>query len=73
VRRRVFDAAVFKVDLKDVLRTTGIEGTPVLLFLEERHLASDPGMTGCHPEQLGVQTNNTKAHASTHIRCHVSW
>jgi hypothetical protein len=50
VRFRVFDAAAFKVDLKDVLRLTGIEGTPVLLFLEERHLASDPGTSGCHPE-----------------------
>lgn len=40
---RVFDASAFRADLKDVLRTAGIEGTPVLLFLEERHLATDPG------------------------------
>jgi len=40
---RVFDASAFRADLKEVLRAAGIEGTPVLLFLEERHVASDPG------------------------------
>lgn len=39
----MFDAAAFRSDLKEVLRTAGIEGSPVLLFLEERHLAADPG------------------------------
>jgi hypothetical protein len=43
VCRRVFDTATFKSDLKEVLRTAGIEGTPVLLSLEERHLATDTG------------------------------
>jgi hypothetical protein len=40
---RLFDAAAFKADLKEVLRAAGIEGTPLLLYIEERHLATDPG------------------------------
>jgi hypothetical protein len=53
---RRFDAAAFRAELKEVLRAAGVEGTPLLLFLEERHLADDPG------EQsqllLAVQTPN---------------
>ena len=40
---RVFDASVFRADLKEVMRAAGIEGTQVLLFPEERHLGADPG------------------------------
>jgi hypothetical protein len=40
---RRFDAAAFGAELKEVLRAAGVEGTPLLLFLEERHLADDPG------------------------------
>jgi hypothetical protein len=40
---RRFDAAACRAELKEVLRAAGVEGTPLLLFLEERHLADDPG------------------------------
>lgn len=43
---RRFDAAAFRSELKEVLRAAGVEGTPLLLFLEERHLADDPGRRG---------------------------
>ncbi|KAF6261448.1 ATP-binding dynein motor region D5-domain-containing protein [Scenedesmus sp. NREL 46B-D3] len=41
---RRFDAAAFRCELKEALRTAGVEGTPLLLYLEERHLADDPGV-----------------------------
>eukprot|EP00878_Enallax_costatus_P027572 GHUV01029703.1.p1 GENE.GHUV01029703.1~~GHUV01029703.1.p1 ORF type:complete len:596 (+),score=176.00 GHUV01029703.1:386-2173(+) len=41
---KTFDAAAFRAELKDILRAAGIEGTPLLLFLEERHLGADPGV-----------------------------
>lgn len=40
---RRFDVHVFQNELKDVLRLAGMEGVPLLLFLEERHLGADPG------------------------------
>lgn len=52
--RRVFDTATFKSDLKEVLRTAGIEGTPVLLSLEERHLATDTGRHGTGAGYMSV-------------------
>jgi hypothetical protein len=43
---RRIDATAFRSELKEVLRAAGVEGTPLLLFLEERHLADDPGAHG---------------------------
>lgn len=71
-RRRVFDTAVFKAELKEVLRTAGIEGTPVLLHLEECHLATDPGEAAC--TTLG---DDVTLPVGAVIRCrlirHVDW
>jgi P-loop containing dynein motor region D4 len=33
--------------LKDVLRFAGLDGVPVLLYLDECHFADDPGGTNC--------------------------
>lgn len=49
---RCFDTDAFRAELKDVLRTAGIEGTPLLLYLEERHLEDDPGVA--HDQSLAV-------------------
>lgn len=40
---RRFDAIAFRAELKDIIRVAGMEGIPLLLFLEERHLGHDPG------------------------------
>lgn len=52
---RRFDAAAFRAELKDVLRAAGIEGKPLLLSLEERHLEADPGLH-IYRAFIGLQT-----------------